>query len=33
MAGGHDAADVVLTTTFGINQLRSLQVVTNEVCS
>ena len=31
MARGRDAADVALTTTFGVNQLRSFQVWTDEV--
>ncbi len=31
MARGRDAADVALTTTFGINQLRSFEVWTDEV--
>lgn len=31
MARGRDAADVALTTTFGMNQLRSFQVWTDEV--
>ena len=30
MARGRDAADVALTTTFGVNQLRSFQVWTDE---
>lgn len=31
MARGRDAADVALTTTFGVNQLRSFRVWTDEV--
>jgi transglutaminase-like putative cysteine protease len=31
MARGRDAADVALTTTFGVNQLKSFQVWTSEV--
>ena len=31
MARGRDAADVALTTTFGVNQLHSFQVWTDEV--
>ncbi|HEX4489464.1 MAG TPA: transglutaminase family protein [Terriglobales bacterium] len=31
MARGRDAADVALTTTFGVNQLQSFRVWTNEV--
>ena len=31
MARGRDAADVAITTTFGVNQLQSFQVVTHEV--
>jgi transglutaminase-like putative cysteine protease len=31
MARGRDAADVALTTTFGVNQLKSFQVWTDEV--
>jgi len=31
MARGRDAADVALTTTFGVNQLESFKVWTNEV--
>jgi transglutaminase-like putative cysteine protease len=31
MARGRDAADVALTTTFGVNQLQSFQVTTAEV--
>ena len=31
MARGRDAADVALTTTFGVNQLHSFHVVTEEV--
>lgn len=31
MARGRDAADVALTTTFGVNQLRSFQVWTDEI--
>jgi len=31
MARGRDAADVALTTTFGVNQLRSFQVWTDEL--
>ena len=31
MARGRDAADVALTTTFGVNQLVSFKVVTEEV--
>ena len=31
MARGRDAADVALTTTFGVNQLPSFQVWTDEV--
>ena len=31
MARGRDAADVALTTTFGVNQLTSFQVWTNDV--
>jgi transglutaminase-like putative cysteine protease len=31
MARGRDAADVALTTTFGVNQLRSFQVWTDQV--
>ena len=31
MACGRDAADVALTTTFGVNQLRAFQVWTDEV--
>ena len=31
MARGRDAADVALTTTFGVNQLQSFKVWTNEV--
>ena len=31
MARGRDAADVALTTTFGVNTLRSFQVWTDEV--
>jgi transglutaminase-like putative cysteine protease len=33
MARGRDAADVALTTTFGVNLLKSFQVWTNEVPS
>jgi hypothetical protein len=33
MARGRDAADVALTTTFGVNQLTSFQVWTDEVPS
>jgi len=33
MARGRDAADVALTTTFGVNQLKSFQVWTDEVPS
>jgi transglutaminase-like putative cysteine protease len=33
MARGRDAADVALTTTFGVNQLRSFKVWTDEVAS
>lgn len=33
MSRGRDAADVALTTTFGVNQLRSFQVWTDEVSS
>jgi transglutaminase-like putative cysteine protease len=33
MARGRDAADVALTTTFGVNELRSFQVWTHEVPS
>ena len=33
MARGRDAADVALTTTFGVNQLKSFQVWTNDVSS
>ena len=31
MARGRDAADVALTTTFGVNTLRTFQVWTDEV--
>ena len=31
MARGRDAADVAITTTFGVNQLQSFKVVTYEV--
>ena len=31
MARGRDAADVALTTTFGVNQLESFKVWTDEV--
>jgi hypothetical protein len=31
MARGRDAADVALTTTFGVNQLQFFQVRTDEV--
>jgi transglutaminase-like putative cysteine protease len=31
MARGRDAADVALTTTFGVNTLRSFRVWTDEV--
>ena len=31
MARGRDAADVALTTTFGVNQLQSFKVWTSEV--
>lgn len=31
MARGRDAADVAMTTTFGVNQLQSFKVVTEEV--
>jgi hypothetical protein len=31
MAHGRDAADAALTTTFGINQLESFKVWTDEV--
>jgi hypothetical protein len=31
MARGGDAADAALTTTFGLNQLESFKVWTNEV--
>jgi hypothetical protein len=31
MARGRDAADVAMTTTFGVNQLQSFQVWTDEV--
>jgi transglutaminase-like putative cysteine protease len=31
MARGRDAADVALTTTFGVNQLQSFKVWTEEV--
>ena len=31
MARGRDAADVALTTTFGVNQLQSFRVWTDEV--
>ncbi len=31
MARGRDAADVALTTTFGVNQLLSFKVITEEV--
>jgi transglutaminase-like putative cysteine protease len=33
MARGRDAADVALTTTFGVNQLRSFAVWTDELCT
>ncbi len=33
MARGRDAADVALTTTFGVNQLKSFQVWTHEVAA
>jgi transglutaminase-like putative cysteine protease len=33
MARGRDAADVALTTTFGVNLLKSFQVWTNEIPS
>jgi transglutaminase-like putative cysteine protease len=33
MARGRDAADVALTTTFGVNQLRSFRVWTDEISS
>ena len=33
MAHGRDAADVALTTTFGVNQLKSFQVWTHEVAT
>jgi transglutaminase-like putative cysteine protease len=32
MARGRDAADVALTTTFGVNQLQSFRIWTDEVC-
>lgn len=31
MARGRDAADVAMTTTFGVNQLQSFKVWTDEV--
>jgi len=31
MARGRDAADVAITTTFGVNQLQSFNVWTDEV--
>jgi transglutaminase-like putative cysteine protease len=31
MARGRDAADVAMTTTFGVNQLQSFQVWSDEV--
>jgi len=31
MARGRDAADVALTTTFGVNQLQSFKVWTDEI--
>jgi transglutaminase-like putative cysteine protease len=31
MARGRDAADVALTTSFGVNQLKSFHVVTEEI--
>jgi transglutaminase-like putative cysteine protease len=33
MARGRDAADVALTTTFGLNRLESFRIVTDEVAS
>lgn len=32
MARGRDAADAALTTTFGVNQLESFKVGTDDVC-